>query len=228
MTWRAFMWGAATAALILTFGAGASAEEGPKVDYNRLGGYFELAGVYSWANYRDNDLNGSPQGGVSVRTGNRFHRYVAIEFQYEFLNKRRISAENELAMQQLGVWQTNAYTHQITFNARSYPWSNKEDGFFHELVDGRVQPYGLLGIGAGIWDTPEGDGVGFVTRFGLGLDVYVTEHIALTLEGTYALSAGGAGKGARTTPKSALPIEGRLPLEGLDGVGVGLGAMYRF
>jgi hypothetical protein len=228
MTWRALIWAAAAVALSMTLGGSSSAEEGPAVDYNRLGGYFELAGVYSWANYRDHDLSGSPQGGVSIRGGNRFHRNVAIEFQYEFMNNRTIAAQSALAMQELGVWQTDAYTHQVTFNARAYPWSDQEGGFFRELVDGRLQPYALTGIGAGIWATPDGDGVGFVARFGLGLDFYLTEHIALTLEGTYAVSAGCACNGARTTPKAALPVEGFLPLDGLDQVGVGLGAMYRF
>ena len=222
MKWRAIMLGTAAAALTLTFGIAASAEEGPEIDYNRLGGYFQLGGVYSFENYSGGyDSEGA--GGFDFRLGNRLHQYVGIEFQYEFVSERTVIPTTPAAAFQLKVPATTVYTHQVTFNFRTYPWSSKDAGVFHEILSGRIQPYALTGIGVGIWSSPNGDGVGFVARLGLGVDFYATEHIVLSLESTYDFSAGGN------------PIEttdsvtgGILPVDNLDQISLAFGVAYRF
>ena len=80
-------------------------------------------------------------------------------------------------------------------------------------------------------DTPQGDDVGFVARFGGGVDLYATENILVSLEAVYALSAGGAGAGPETEILGETEFMGeklRLPLEDLSHVSVSLGAAYRF
>jgi opacity protein-like surface antigen len=216
------MLGTAAAALTLTFGFAASAEEGPEIDYNRLGGYFQLGGVYSWDNYSGGyDSEGA--GGLDFRLGNRFHQFVAVEFQYEFVSQRTVVPTTPIAMAQLVVPFTTIYTHQVTFNSRTYPWSSKEAGFFHEILGGRLQPYALTGIGVGIWSTPNGDGVGFVARLGVGMDFYATEHVVVTVESTYDFSAGG--NPAETTNNVT---GGFLPIDKLDQISLAAGVAYRF
>ena len=127
---------------------------------------------------------------------------------------------------------------QLTLNFRAYPWASEDDGFFKAIMAGRIQPYALAGLGATIVVTEQGnapgfipshgDSVGFVMRFGLGVDFYATENIVLSFEGAYALSTGSAGRGAETSGKDRLPEEGYLPLKNLDHVALSLGATYRF
>jgi opacity protein-like surface antigen len=219
MMWRVFVLGTAVAALTLTFGSAASGEEGHQVDFNRRGGYVQATGVYSWANY-GSGLNGGPTGGFDVRLGSRFTRWVSAEMQYEFLSQRGVSATNAVAMQQLGVWKTETFTHTLTFNFRAYPLASL-DG----ILGGRIQPYALAGVGFRVYDTPSGDGLGFAPRFGLGFDFYLAEHWALTLEGSYMLATGGSA--ARTTPAGVTPV-GYLPIDNLDHVSAALGVTYRF
>jgi len=220
MTWRVLMLGTAVAALTLTFGSASSAEDGSDIDYNRLGGYIELGGVYAWSSFGRSDLNidGDSTGGFSLRLGNRFDQFVAVEFQYEFLAQLTVTAKDSGATTSVGAT-TEFYTHQMTFNFRVYPFASEEDGFFQPILAGRIQPFALAGLGVTIIDTPEGDAVGFVSRFGLGVDLYATKNIVLSLEGTYALSSGSA---------DAETAGGQLPVGGLDHVSLGVGATYRF
>jgi opacity protein-like surface antigen len=243
MKWRVLMLGAAAAAL--TFGSAASAENQPEIDYNRLGGYYQVSGVYSFADF-SGGFEGDPRGGFDVRFGNRLHRHVSVEFQYEYVTQRVVHAETTEAEMELGPHENNALclpeetriandlgercktkvtSHHITLNFRAYPWASEESGFFHQILEGRVQPYGMVGIGVSIPVTPKGDAVGFVSRFAAGVDFYATANIVLTLEAAYALSTNGAGRGAETTSGSN---PGRLPAGDLDHISIGMGAAYRF
>lgn len=249
MTWRVLILGVATATLTLTLtlGAGASAEEGPAVDYNRVGGYLAVNGVYAWSHFggtgahAGQNLDGNSNAGFAIRLGNRFHPNVAVEFQYEFLASRVATSQDPTTDMELSgssltcpvppgpeasPCQAEFYTHQTTLNFRVYPWASEDDGFFHAIMAGRIQPYALAGMGATIIDTPQGDAVGFVARFGIGFDFYATEHIVLTLEGAYAISPGSAGHGAETTTEAL--TKGYLELDHLDHVSLGFGAAYRF
>jgi hypothetical protein len=217
MTWRVLVLGTALAALTLAFGAAASAEdeegEEENVGYNRLGGYLQVAGVYSWEDF-SGGLTGSPVGGFSLRTGNRFHRNFSVEFQYEFLANREVRMIASPTDTLLG----EVYSHHITLNFRSYPFP----GLLNGPLLGRVQPFVIGGFGAGVYDTRDGDDVGFVARGGGGLDVYATDNIVFSLEAVYALSAGGQGGGAE------LAGDDVLDLKDLNHLSVSLGAAYRF
>ena len=200
---------AATLTLTLAFGSAASADEDDAIDYNRLGGYLQVAGVGSYSS-RYNDGG----GGLSLRTGNRFHRSFAIEFQYEWVTGLEPSPMFDLS------------SHQITFNFRLYPFAGGDEGLFGELAGGVIQPYALTGIGVGIFDADPnrpgdiGFGVGFVARFGIGVDFYVSENIALSPEVTYALSTGGT--------RSAIFADGRLDVDDFDLLQLSFNIAYRF
>jgi hypothetical protein len=83
------------------------------------------------------------------------------------------------------------------------------------LTTGRIQPYGVAGIG-GLYvagfdrslDNILGVNGGFLARFGGGLDVYATEHFVVNAEATYDLPTGDVSS--------------------LRFVPVTLGAQYRF
>ena len=76
-------------------------------------------------------------------------------------------------------------------------------------MEGRLQPYLLVGIGASSFRTPRGREIGFATRWGIGLDTYVTDEIALTVGASYLWSIG-------------------TPVRDLNYVSLNWGAMYRF
>ena len=66
------------------------------------------------------------------------------------------------------------------------------------LLTDRVQPFLLVGMGglfvSGGNPIPDirDDGAGFMGRFGLGLDVYITERLGVSLESAYVLPTGRA------------------------------------
>ena len=211
MTWRVLVLGTAAAALTLTIGATASAEEGDEVSYDRVGGYFQLSGVYSADDFSE-PVSGTSTGGFSLRTGNRFHQYCSVEFQYEFLAARDV----EVTQATPPPLEASVYSHHITMNFRSYPLSGLEK------IPGFVQPFIIAGLGVGIFDTEEGDDTGFAARFGGGVDLYTTEHIMVSLEAVYALSAGGGSVGGAEIDG------GELRRKDLNHVSVSVGVAYRF
>ena len=83
------------------------------------------------------------------------------------------------------------------------------------LLTGRLQPFALVGIGTTIGEVRDSFGAGleieeadFVARFGGGLDFYLTESLALTLDASYVLPTGD--------------------LADFDYVSLGWGLQYRF
>ena len=57
-------------------------------------------------------------------------------------------------------------------------------------MTGRVQPYALLGMGTLITSGDPSSEVGFMGRLGAGVDIWITEAIAGSLEAGYVLPTG--------------------------------------
>jgi len=183
--------------------AGAAAAESPRPGYDRAGWYLGLAAFYAISDF---DLSTSeldvvpPQppdtnprfgdsGGVDFRAGYRPLSRWAFEFDYQWqagYDSKRSIIDPPLEID----------THLLSLNAKWF------------ALTGRWQPYALLGASLLIinneivdsafkkpWDID----VGFAPRFGAGVDFWIDEHWALTLEGTYMVSVGeyeGANMGS--------------------------------
>lgn len=151
-------------------------------DYNRSGGYFGVSGVYGINLFTDEifeGIGGLPpgtislgnSGGLNTRLGARFLKFVALELQYEWIH----GIDARVAGIAAGTYKP----HTLTGNLKLH------------LPISRFQPYLLAGVGVGFWKfeslfpaiLPSTDTTGFAGRAGLGIDFYITEHIALNAEG---------------------------------------------
>jgi len=218
--------GSATIARAGAYGEPARPEESPapappvamqqqeeEVDYARTGPYLGVGGNYAiqqFDNQGPSGTNGaegnvSNTGGFHVRAGYRVHPYVAVEALYEYF----ANFDNDAQHQTYGLNTTDNFSGwSVTANAK---------GFF---LTGRWQPYAVVGLGymdmnghnvrtlAAPATNSADPGQGFAMRFGLGMDAYATEHLALGPEVAYVLPFGGA--------------------DGFDMVTVALGLRYRF
>ena len=133
--------------------------------------------------------------GFGARLGLRFHPHLAAELHSEWIEG--------FDLQQVPGDHSEIRT-----------WTNTINGKFY-IGHGRLQPYALAGVGLQrAWvrnPIPGGvnfDDVAFVGRVGAGLDLELTPHVALNLEGSYLAPTGD--------------------LEGYDTVSVGVGLKYRF
>lgn len=179
-------------------------------DFGRPGGY--IGGGFTWAfeNFdfdqvsalTGTDVSASGSPGFDVRGGYRFNEYVALEGDFQYYANFDIEAAG------VDVLSANAFS--FFANVKGYP------------LAGRVQPYGLFGIGvlrAAIEDdfglgVSESDAA-FALRFGGGLDVYVTEHVLLNLDVGYLLTPSDMNFGG--------PVD-----IGTDLIPLTVGAQYRF
>jgi len=182
----------ATLAMALSLGlaAVAPAEDG----YGRRGAY--LGGGALWAEpdvARLDDASGT--AGMDARAGYRCHRLVAVEGQAQYFDE--ISGDVDTPLGPADVELTGV---AFSANGKVYP------------LGGRVQPYGLLGIGASYFHgdvsvagfTIPGVSANLNVRGGGGVDVYLTRHVVLNAEAAYV----------------RIDDSGLVPL--------GLGAQYRF
>jgi hypothetical protein len=125
-----------------------------------------------------------PGVGVGVAGGYRLHPNIAVEGLFQWLGTSDIGG-----IPVVKRWDATANVRVST--------------------SGRVQPYAVVGGGYGslqLGPTPSVGG--FVARFGGGLDVYVTNNIALYTEVAYMLATGD--------------------IDGASYATLGLGAMLRF
>lgn len=143
-------------------------------DYARTGPYLGLAGslgIYT----EEDDLVGSADIeeplGLNARVGYRAHPHFAAEAEFEWLSE----ADVEVGGSDVATIESWIFTA----NGKGY------------LLTGRVQPYGLVGLGGmvsevdggGFSDT-EGD---FAARLGGGVDIYITPNILGNLGVTYVI-----------------------------------------
>jgi hypothetical protein len=163
--------------------------------YLQLGGQgnFDLFGA----------TTGQNSGGINIRAGLRSASWMAIEAQFEWVH----------GMEPDGNRSGDDWT--TTFNWRVYPLTDL-------ILKGRIQPFLVMGIGATSYKLnepsvprclgnycPDKRYFGFSSRWGGGVDVYVTDKIGIVLDCTYVWATG-------------------TPIKDLNYVSLGLGAIYRF
>lgn len=165
-------------------------------EYGRPGPYVQLAGSYAICDYSPSsgslpDCSDSFDSslGFNVRAGFRFNRFFSVEGQVEWLSG--FDAENpsqfngtDSAGQPYNFTQIQSESVAYTINARFYP------------LEGRIQPYALAGLGGeNFWiNTNYGKTdtmTSFIGRFGGGLDIYLTQNLALSGEFTYVVATEG-------------------------------------
>lgn len=119
------------------------------------------------------DVGGHDNGwGYNVRAGRRLCDMFAAELQWE-----HIPGDFEAPGFDVDTW-------ALTANGKFYP------------ITGKVQPFALVGVGYedarvrgnGRAGGPDQDG--FAARFGLGLDVLITDNVGIAAEVDYLLMAG--------------------------------------
>ncbi|MCZ6785195.1 MAG: outer membrane beta-barrel protein [Proteobacteria bacterium] len=170
--------GIIAAALLL--GGAAGAQEGDV--YSREGGYAGLAAVGA-VQTQLGDQSTNWGGGLNGRVGWRGTRWFAFEIQSEF-----IAEFNDTS--------TRAYS--FTGNAKV------------PIPLGIVEPYALAGMGllyTRFKGTNSGDNTAFVTRWGVGVDIYTTKNWVVSTEAAYVLPVGSG--------------------RNLDYVSLGIGFLYR-
>lgn len=152
-------------------------------DFGRPGGYVGGGFVYGFENFDLDEVSdfagvdvcasGAP--GFEVRGGYRFNPYLAVEGTLDYYASFDIEAEGREVFDVLAA--------SFFANAKGYPLS------------GRVQPYGMFGIGVLTahleddygFDISETD-ASFALRIGGGLDVYVTPKFLLNLDVAYVIA----------------------------------------
>src|SRR5262245_25753950 len=142
--------------------------------YDRDGWYVGLGGGYAKELFNGGDA--SDTGFMQVRAGYHFLRFAALEGQFELTPKFNGNS-GQFAGVDVTTWAT-------WLNIKGYPLAP---------LTFLVQPFGMIGI-SWMWERLTGSAVNgsieegaFASRFGGGLDVYVTPHIMLTAEAAYVL-----------------------------------------
>jgi len=184
--------GAVSCAVLLPATAGAQS-------YDREGAYVGVGFSYGFENFGLSktedaasdiigarvELGADDSPGFDIRGGYRLHPNFAIEGEIQYftgfdLNIDNMSTRGETINlnEKFGSIDTLA----VTVNAKGY------------VLTGRVQPYGLFGIGLARANfDPEIEGVDsqddnqFAVRFGAGVDFYATENIVINAEAGYLL-----------------------------------------
>ena len=137
----------------------------------------------------DNGASGDYGLGFDLRAGFRLTPWIAFEANFEWLD----------GMDPGGNGGDNWAT---TLNARAYPTTDL-------ILEGRIQPYLLIGLGASSFRSNRSREIGFAMRWGGGADFYVTEKIAITIGASYLWSMG-------------------TPVKDYNYISATAGAMYRF
>ncbi|MBW2274181.1 MAG: porin family protein [Deltaproteobacteria bacterium] len=195
-------------AIALTFSSAALAqdddeESGP--DFARPGPYVTAgfnASFLDWntvqnlADAQKLKYSIDPSYGFTAGVGYRLSPRLAVEAQVDYGFDTDIEVDDSKSGE-MKSWAT-------TFDFKGY------------LLTGPFQPFGVVGLGAAYVKgaagvdtaTPTIDETGFVIRFGGGLDSYITENIAIFVDGSWILMTGR--------------------LSDVDYATVGAGLMYRF
>jgi opacity protein-like surface antigen len=171
----------------------ASAED-HEVDFSRTGTYIGVSGVYvleKWPG-TNKDAGADDTAGVNIRVGMRVTEWASAEIQLEFVDDYFPDERQDFQ------------TITATVNTRVYPFA------------GRIQPFAIAGMGIVSSIVDHRDRLSSIKqsnadwgiRAGGGIDFYYTEHVALSLEGTYVFTVGD--------------------VKDIDHVSIGLGLLYRF
>lgn len=178
-------------------------------DFTHDGWYLGAQGVYAVENFdtpvNNNDLSaltGSTSGenafGVNGRVGYRFLRYLAAELELEWIN----GLEGRPGGNEVDLF-------PLALNLKFYPLG----GLLREGWPARVQPFLQAGP-SWVWASADRSGGntqkegGFAGRMGAGLEIYLTQNLALTADAKYMLPTN--------------------ELDDLDYISVGWGLLWRF
>ncbi|HYB98864.1 MAG TPA: porin family protein [Candidatus Limnocylindrales bacterium] len=171
--------------------AAAATDTVVEAKYGEPGGYIEVGGSYVVQVFdEDAGIKGVPlddtdnTGGYEIRAGYRVNNWLGIEAEWEqFLHFKNVNLRDTGCTVDCGA---NLDMWSLMMNAKFFP------------LRGRFQPYGIVGIGVAKAEfetsLPIGkqDEHGFAARFGVGVDVYITEQIGLAFEADYILPTGDA------------------------------------
>ena len=148
--------------------------------------YASIAGVVAV----DNSDVGSadPSGGVTVSTGFRFNRWLTAEIEAEWIDQVRYDRGTGVESCRGTGGRSNGYT----------AWHVAGGGRLY-FTKSLIQPF--LSGHAGFMQTRDHgggrscEGNGFVARMGGGVDVFVTNGLAISVLGAYVLPTTGSADG---------------------------------
>ena len=131
--------------------------------YEYKGAYLQAGAAVGEVNARGDSDDAS--GGFTLTGGYRILPWLAADGNFTYLG----NGDDEF--------------FSFTFGPKVYPL-----GMFKvEAIPSFIQPYGLIGLGGGQFDTDGFRGVNekgsFIARFILGTDFWVTDHFGLFVEG---------------------------------------------
>lgn len=133
--------------------------------------YIGAAAVYSIENF---DRDADNAWGYHGRAGRRINDMFALEIMGEHLAsdfddyKGAKPKPGKARGDDIEAW-------NLGVNGKVYP------------ITGRFQPFALVGIGYGQADVKHGNRGDFIARFGLGLDVLITDNVGIAAEVDYIL-----------------------------------------
>jgi opacity protein-like surface antigen len=173
-----------------------AAETTSPQDLSRSGAYLGVGPAYVVSDFNLPGRVSADNGvGLDARGGYRLLPNLAAELDLQYATRFDIHQGQNHS--KVGTVDTLV----VTANAKGYPlsgWQLSCSGGLCVLAKERVQPYGVVGIGllrSSETDTPgvsiAGGETVFASRFGGGVDVYVTANVVLNVEGTYVLAAHG-------------------------------------
>jgi opacity protein-like surface antigen len=182
-----YLLGIGIALLPATSAFGQGESESP--DFARPGFYVGLGATLAVQNFDLDEAEDTAKAnidvedtapGLDVRAGYRFHPNIAAELHYQTWAEFGFEVEGD------GTQESQINTWSLMANLKAFP------------LTGRIQPYGLLGLGAlrvGLDDDfdlgiPSND-TNFCGRLGFGLDFYLAEHSLIYFESSYLLTTGG-------------------------------------
>lgn len=183
--------------------AAASPASGETDDYARRGLYAGVGGAYVIEQFDlpdatirlpespifHFDVDGGDSWGAEARVGYRLHPNLAAEGQLQYYDNFGIDVIEPSDASPSDFLALNGLSLMV--NVKGYPFT------------GRIQPYGLVGLGL-LWlhthsprtvhdDLETGfdkNEVGFAGRIGVGIDGYLTQNLLLNVETSYLLPTG--------------------------------------
>ncbi len=145
-------------------------------DFGSNGLYLGGGVALGFENFDTVNVNFDNGTGLDFWLGLRLAKVVALEGQIQWLPGMAPSAAPGIDTRPL----------VYTGNIKGY------------LPLGRFQPYGLFGLG-GLTTTPDRPGLptrtDFVTKYGAGVDLYITKNIAAVASWSYILTTGAVSGG---------------------------------
>ncbi len=154
---------------------------------NQFGGndwYLSTIGILALDNA---DVSGGkPSVGLNFAAGFRFNRWITAETGAEWIHRIRYDEDSNPSCAGTGGGSSHYTAWQVTAGSRVY------------FTESLVQPF-VVAHGGIIQTRDSGGGrscsaYGFVARLGGGVDVFVTDRVAVSLMGMYVLPATGDTK----------------------------------